>query len=740
MPTTTLGFDGYARRALAASLLLFLVLGFASLNTEAAVTVTALSAKNYAVSGDDALVQVEVKPNSSTMPTIKLNDVDIGFDFAPAGTSKWIGIIKDLFRVTDPGAPTNTVTAEHANGNGSLTLTNYPIEGPIISGWHEEPFFCYEDFPMPEGLPSPEQTGDGKCGVEKRVDYFYQVEGNPGHFIHWPNATTATEYPNDVKNFWVNGKKVPYVVRLETATINRGIYQTAILYDVINSPAEPTALTRPKGWNGKLVYRFDGGCDGGWFTQGYDWKPTNVLDHSALSKRFAVAGSTLTVMGNNCNDLLSSETVMMVKERFIEAYGVPQFTIGTGGSGGSYQANQTADNYPGLLDGIIIGQAFADVTTSTLFKLFDSRLLENYLEDYPDMLNEEQIKAISGFRDISNITKSSKEADRIDPRKVFPPDFPSTLKYHPTGNKNGARATVYDHTRNVYGVVSSTTRHALRPIENVGIQYGLKALNLPETDPGHISVVQFIHLNKYIGGLNRDLKHVADRTKADPNAVKRAYQSGRILSGSGGLKTMPIIDRRNWADEAPNGDIHNKVHSFSIRERLREEGTIDAANHVMQTSADGKITGVDSLVMMDKWLSNIRDDTTNDPPEVKVVRNKPSTLKEGCEIDEVFYEEPQTLDGESICNGAYPAGTTPRIQAGAPIADNIVQCTLKDLDMADYEAHVLFSDEQLLELGQLFVEGKVCNWAVAGNNQLDHQTWRSFGPSTRNLIYQLPPQ
>lgn len=51
----------------------------------------------------------------------------------------------------------------------------------------------------------------------------------------------------------------------------------------------------------------------------------------------------------HCNDLLSSETIAMVKERLIENCGVPFFTIGTGGSGGAYQSHQTGDNYPGLV-------------------------------------------------------------------------------------------------------------------------------------------------------------------------------------------------------------------------------------------------------------------------------------------------------------------------------------------------------------------------------------------------------
>src|SRR6185295_8146096 len=102
----------------------------------------------------------------------------------------------------------------------------------------------------------------------------------------------------------------------------------------------------PAGWNKRLIHPLGGGCQGGWFTQGSPRGNGNPVDDAYLRWGYAVATSTLTQFGNNCNDLLSSETIIMVKERFIENYGVPLFTIGTGGSGGSYQSHQTGDNYP----------------------------------------------------------------------------------------------------------------------------------------------------------------------------------------------------------------------------------------------------------------------------------------------------------------------------------------------------------------------------------------------------------
>ena len=69
---------------------------------------------------------------------------------------------------------------------------------------------------------------------------------------------------------------------------------------------------------------------------------------------------------------------MMVKERFIEAYGPPAHTQGWGCSGGSYAQHQIGDNYPGLLEGIIPGCSFPEVGFATINFITDAWLLDDY--------------------------------------------------------------------------------------------------------------------------------------------------------------------------------------------------------------------------------------------------------------------------------------------------------------------------------------------------------------------------
>ena len=187
------------------------------------------------------------------------------------------------------------------------------------------------------GIPALGPSSEPNCAVPTRVDYVYRTTGNQFRVLPQPHSTLPSRCDED------RNRRAAYIVRLETGTINRAIYQTAVLHNP--NDGTPSPFAPPAGWNKRLIYPLGGGCIGGWYFQGSDL--VTPINHSYLNQGYGVASASLNTFGNNCNDLLSSETIMMVKERFIENYGVPLFTIGTGGSGGAYQSNQTGDNYPG---------------------------------------------------------------------------------------------------------------------------------------------------------------------------------------------------------------------------------------------------------------------------------------------------------------------------------------------------------------------------------------------------------
>jgi hypothetical protein len=674
--------------------------------------IVTVSAKNDLVTGGDVLVRIDVAagiPLQSVNVQRNEQDVTPAFRQLPGGHSL-LGLVTDLV-VGD-----NVLAARRVGGDDEprteVQVTNHPISGPIISGPHEQPFFCTtKNFPIPVIGGFLGDPIDQNCSIVTRVDYVYRSSVAPNPL---KPLNTSAPMPGDVMMTTTNaGKRVPFIVRMETGTINRAVYQTAILHNPYGDPG-PDPFHPPAGWNGKLIYTHGGGCRAGWYFQGNG--TGGVLDVFMLSQGYGVASSSLNVFGNNCNDLLASETTMMVKERFIKAYGPPRFTIGWGSSGGSYQSHQTSDNYPGLFDGIIVGHSFPDVTSATLITLFDSRLLQRYFNvTAPGLFTQEQQRQAAGFGQFGEIANLNDNAKRLDPTAEFPAVVPISARYHPIANPTGARGDVYDHTVNLYGR-DEETGFARRPLDNVGVQYGLTALN-----NGKITKAQFLDLNSRIGGLDIDAQPIPERTAADRNATRLAYQSGRITNGGGGLAATPILDTRGYTDHVPTGDIHMRVHGFSMRARLINANG-DADNHVMWVGTgalvdldSGKPVLQDAIRQMDRWLTNLTSDSSSDPAGVKVRRAKPADLLDACfTAAGSKIVEPQTLNGPGLCNTLYPSFPTPHMSAGAPIADDIVKCALKPIDPADYA--VQFSPTELQQLKQMFPQG-VCDWSKPGVEQ-----------------------
>ena len=63
-----------------------------------------------------------------------------------------------------------------------------------------------------------------------------------------PLPSTSSLPANVAMTQTLNNQFVPFVVRVETGTMDRGIYQNAVLFDP-TSDAAPTPFTPPRGWN-----------------------------------------------------------------------------------------------------------------------------------------------------------------------------------------------------------------------------------------------------------------------------------------------------------------------------------------------------------------------------------------------------------------------------------------------------------------------------------------------------------
>ena len=722
---------GAARRVLRAGLTACaLLLGLAAGASHAApppkdFVVEVLSSRPDSVTAGDALLRIDVPRNVPMQHvTVRLNGADVTASFVRNDALRiYTGLLSGM-NVGD-----NTLGV-YSNGRGQgrptleTTIKNFPVQGPVFSGPHQQPYICAtQSFNLPAGLGNLGPTTDPNCHIARRVDYLYRTTANT--LAAWPAG--ATSYPvNLASTTTTQGKTVPYIVRMETGTINRAIYQTTVLHDPLAQPA-PSWQAPPAHWNQRLIYTFGGGCIGGWYRQGST--TGGVTDDFMLRSGYALASSSLNVFGNNCNDLTAAETMMMVKERFIEAYGPPAHTQGWGCSGGSYAQHQISDNYPGLLDGILPGCSFPEVGFGTINFITDAWLIDNYFNTRAGLpWSAEQKRQVTGFGVYNTAPNVAVGARRIDPDASCG-TLPVALRYNALSNPTGARCDVYGHTVNSYGR-DPVTGFARRPLDNVGIQYGLKLLNT-----GAISVEQFLDLNERVGGFDIDANILppGQRTVADLQATRAAYRSGRLTNGGGGLAGIPIIDYRAYNDEAPAGDIHVRYHSFSLRERLHKaNGRSDNQVMVVEDMRYGLYSNNSPLMQrmiltLDRWITAVRADTRDLPQIDKVVQNKPVDLQEGCNTrtaNPSFINQAQVRDPATSCEGLYPSNSFPREVAGSAVAADVVKCQTKPLSAADYAAP--FTGVQWARLQAAFPAG-VCDWSRAGVEQQPLAgTWQRF--------------
>ena len=168
--------------------------------------------------------------------TVRLNNLDVTDLFATDGNGSLIGLIEGL------AIGKNKLQAK-AKGTGTATLqiVNHPLEGPVFSGPHEQPFFCQtETFEIYPGGETLGPALDENCSVLRRVDYVYR--STDGQF---KGLDLTGDLPDDLAlTTTTEGVDVPYIVRLETGVINRAIYQTAILDDPRFARTKPAGL----GW------------------------------------------------------------------------------------------------------------------------------------------------------------------------------------------------------------------------------------------------------------------------------------------------------------------------------------------------------------------------------------------------------------------------------------------------------------------------------------------------------------
>jgi hypothetical protein len=302
-------------------------------------------------------------------------------------------------------------------------------------------------------------------------------------------------------------------------------------------------------------------------------------------------------------------------------------------------------------------------------------------------------------------------------------------RYQPQSNPRGTRCTLADYMINVFGPRPQSAWGSVeqkigrgfggRPIDNVGVQYGLSALK-----QGLITPSQFADLNAKIGGGDIDINPTAHRTAADRPALARAYASGSI-NETNNLRDMAIIDLRGSDD----GSFHDAYRAFSLRARLDRENHTHA-NQVIWEGPAPLIGQTDFTVRglhaMDRWLSAVERDHGHASLAAKIRARRPADVHDAC-----FNGNGGSSPGTD-CPAIVRVYSTPRIVAGESIVTDVNKCQLKALRRSDYPA--LLSDADFARLEQAFPSG-VCDWTKRGVDQRHTIPWRSYADTRGRVVY-----
>lgn len=741
--------------ALAGALLLLASSGFSG---SCGFDIEVLSSPPEYVSGDDARVAVRVPLLVSPYHvSIRVDGQDVTDDFALVGPRTLEGVVTGL----DLGDNLLEVTTQRWGDLGpsaELVLTNHDIAGPIFSGPQQQPFLCSDAGDRANAELGP--AIDADCAVDTVVSFKYRTTAGD-----WADYDPDAPRPADLaQTTTMDGDTVDYIVRWERGTIDRFIYSIAVLSPYAQDPATPEL----SAWNQRLIYYFEGGVAIGHY-QG-DPSRSRMLYDYGLGKGYAVVYSTGTKTGTHYNLVLGGETAIMLKDRFVSAYGNPDYTVGVGGSGGGIQQYVYAQNHKGLLDAGIPQYSFPDMITQTIH-IGDCELLERWMDTqvlagnfkWADWENRTELEGLNAINDFEN--------DYLVLLPFLPPGSsecvngwrglsPLVLNWH-FGTAPGISLpdqlstewTHYADAVNVYGVAADG--FAASTWDNVGVQYGLEALR-----SGFLSVDEFLDLNANVGSWKNEPDMVqegcpflfflcpspsdlvglppvpdiypnlidpwswrnmalssdggvtpAPRKEADPGAIEAAYTSGLVNHGD---VEIPLIDWRNYLETELN--MHNSHQSFAARQRLLDwDG--DASNQVIWFTDLAQFDQTPmAFEVIDEWMRNIHR-----YPWRGVAGNKPDAAVDSCfDVDgSLIYAGVDAWDGilddrpPGPCTQRMPPYENSRIVAGAPVTDDVFKCARVSVDEAmsrGFYGDAAFDAAQRARLDAIFPDG-VCDYA-----------------------------
>ncbi len=688
-----------------------------------------LSSRADLIAGGQALVQIQLPPRANGWRIeATLNGENVTAAFTQRAGTTITGLVKGL------KLGPNVLTAKLPDKTGArITLTNHPIGGPVFAGPQVQPWTCQQG------------ARDKQCDQPPIYEYFYKST-NPtkSGFQPYDPAHPATDVATTTTD---QNQTVPFIVRRETGYEDRDQYKIATLF----RPNQLWTWAKPQQqWNHKLLITHGASCDIDYATGSApsvtSYNPADLLSvpvslHAvplgdsaeyALSKGFAVMSTALDNNGHDCDVVNQAESLVIAKQHLIDTYGTVRYTIGAGCSGGSLAQQWIANAYPGIYQGILPTCSFPD-TWSSATQVMDYHLLRAYFE-HPSEQGASwlptQWAAVEGnLLPLDAIVSDIGFFNAIVPTHSCG-GISASQRYDPHTNLAGVRCSIADYAINVFGPRRKSDWSANEKklghgfagvaVDNVGVQYGLSALN-----DNQITPAQFVDLNAKIGGLDIDINPTAGRITASEPALANAYRSG-MINEANNLNQTAIIDCRG----PDPGAAHDSYRAFAIRARLdREHGT--HANQLIWEGpapiiGDSECT-VNSLIAMDRWLNAITNDHSNSSTARKIVRDKPADLSDEC------WSGSGTKLMSNLCPpGIVPVYGTPRTVAGDPITTDDNKCRLKPLKRSDYKT--TFTDAQWAELQHTFPAG-VCDFSKPGVDQQATIPWMTYQTASGRVIY-----
>ena len=342
---------------------------------------------------------------------------------------------------------------------------------------------------------------------------------------------------------------------------------------------------------------------------------SSALDPQILGLGYGIAHSSGTRTSVHYNLEVGGETALMTKERFVERYGVPLYTVGVGGSGGAIQQYVYGQNHRGLLDAGIPVVSYPDMVTQTIH-VGDCELLEHYM-DVTDGANPKwrtwsnrrwliglnasdtfpnpytggapgSTECVNGWRGLLPLAMNplfgtaGAGTERMDPAEMA-----------------AVHWTHWEDLRNIYGVGARRLRAADlgqrgRPVRPAGAARGShhpagvprpqregRQLEGPRADGAGGPPVP-ARSGRFDPWSARNMRLSPDggvtpapRRQGDLDAMRAAYRQGIYFDGD---IDIPLIDARPYLE--PVLDMHNSHQSFASRQRMLDfDG--DASNQVI---------------------------------------------------------------------------------------------------------------------------------------------------------------